>query len=159
MGVMTPGVPHVSGRVQRRVRRYVPGMPQAAGHDDSRPVGRELTGVQLAAGAVRFLAELASLAALVTWGVHGVGGALGWVLAIAAPLLFAAVWGAFLAPRAPRRLHDPARLAAEVVLFGVAAIALFAAELPAAGAVYAVVAILGILLVRWGPGATPEGVA
>ena len=42
------------------------------------------------------------------------------------------------------------------MLFGVAAIALFAADLPVAGAVYAVVAILGIVLVRWGPGATPE---
>ena len=134
-------------------------MPDAAPADDRSPVGRELTGAQLAAGAVRFLAELASLAALVTWGVHGVGGALGWVLGIAAPVLFAAVWGAFLAPRAPRRLHDPARLVAEVVLFGLAAIALFAADLPLAGAVYAVVAVLGIVLVRWGPGATPDGVA
>ena len=134
-------------------------MPEAAGPDDARRVGRGLSGAQLAAGAVRFAAELASLAALITWGVHGVGGALGWVLAIAAPALFAAVWGAFLAPRAPRRLHDPARLLAEVVLFGLAAIALFAADLPVLGAIYAVLAVLGIVLVRWGPGATPDDLA
>ena len=134
-------------------------MPEAAEPEDARRVGRELTGAQLAAGAVRFAAELASLAALITWGLHGVGGALGWVLAIAAPALFAVVWGAFLAPRAPRRLHDPARLVAEVVLFGLAAIALFAADLPVLGAIDAVVAVLGIVLVRWGPGATPVGVA
>jgi hypothetical protein len=134
-------------------------VPGTARHDDSGRVGRGLTGAQLAAGAVRFLAELASLAALVAWGVHGVGGALGWVLGIAAALLFAAVWGALLAPRAPRRLHVPARLVAEVVLFGLAAIALVAADLPARGVLYAVVALLGIGLVRFGPGATPDGVA
>ncbi len=134
-------------------------MPETAGPDDARRVGRELSGAQLAAGAVRFAAELASLAALVTWGVHGVGGALGWVLAIAAPTLFVVVWGAFLAPRAPRRLRDPARLVAEVVLFGLAALALVAADLPVLGAIYAVVAVLGIVLVRWGPGATPDDLA
>ena len=134
-------------------------MPEAAEPEDARRVGRELTGAQLAAGAVRFAAELASLAALITWGLHGVGGAVGWLLAIAAPALFAVVWGAFLAPRAPRRLHDPARLVAEVVQFGLAAIALFAADLPVLGAIDAVVAVLGIVLVRWGPGATPDGVA
>ena len=108
---------------------------------------------------MRFAAELASLAALFTWGVHGVGGA---------P---AGCW------RSPRRRcssssgapswrrerraasHDPARLVAEVVLFGLAALALVAADLPVLGAIYAVAAVLGIVLVRWGPGATPDDLA
>lgn len=71
--------------------------------------------------AIRFLAELGMLVCL------GVGGwqrgdsllgsaVLGGVLPVAA----AAVWGRWVAPRAPRRLRDPARLGVELALFAAA---------------------------------------
>jgi len=71
--------------------------------------------------ALRFLAELLLLTS------YGVGGwALGdtvrnlasaLALAIALPLLVALVWGRWVAPRASRRLPDPARLGVELLLF------------------------------------------
>jgi hypothetical protein len=74
---------------------------------------------------LRFLLELAALVALVGWGlglhaslplrvVAGIGAALG----------FAAVWGVFIAPKARRRLRDPAKVVLELVLFGAAALSL-----------------------------------
>jgi hypothetical protein len=84
----------------------------------------------------------------------GAGGAVGWsvwlqvVLAIAAPCVVAAVWGAWLAPRARRRLADPARLALEVVLFLAGGLALLAAGQPELGAALAVLGVVNAVLVR-----------
>ncbi len=49
---------------------------------------------------VRFLLELAALAALAFWGLHAATDMLGLVLCIAAPLLFAVLWGLFAAHKA-----------------------------------------------------------
>lgn len=85
----------------------------------------------------RFLLELCALAALAFWGFATADGILlGLVLGLGAPALFALLWGAYVAPKAPYRLDDPPRLMLEVVVFGFAAVAL-----AAAGAV-----ILGLLL-------------
>ena len=40
-----------------------------------------------------------------------------WPLAVLAPAAAAVAWGRWLAPRAPRPLHDPRRLGLEVALF------------------------------------------
>ena len=83
-----------------------------------------LTGPGLLVDAGRFASELGMLAAL---GVGGwtagapAGVGVGVLLAAALPLLAAVVWGRWVAPRASRRLPDPARLGVEVVLFGAAA--------------------------------------
>lgn len=70
---------------------------------------------------VRFLSELGMLAALAYSGWHlADGGATGLLLAIVLPISAAAVWGGFIAPRAPRRLRDPVRFGVEVLLFGLA---------------------------------------
>jgi hypothetical protein len=58
----------------------------------------ELRGSTLA---VRFLCELSMLAALAFWGFQVGDGVGAWMLGIGAPLLAAAVWGAFVAPKAP----------------------------------------------------------
>jgi hypothetical protein len=80
---------------------------------------------------VRFLLELCALAAL---------GVCGWqvpdqivasvLLAIAAPLLAAAVWGRWVAPKAGHRLDDPARLGVELLVFGAAVVGLLVADQP-----------------------------
>ena len=102
-----------------------------------------------AADLLRFLLELALLAAVAFAG--GTVGSAVWLriaLAIAAPCFVAAVWGTWLAPRAARRLTDPARLALEVVLFGAGGLALLAAGQAALGVALAVLGIVNALLVR-----------
>jgi len=67
---------------------------------------------------VRFLSELALLGG-VAWLGALIGGG-GWpsvLLAVVGGLAVAVLWGFLMAPRAARRLRDPARLVVEVVLF------------------------------------------
>ena len=82
------------------------------------------------------------------------------MLAIAAPLAAAAVWGRYAAPRSPRRLPRARRVVLESCVFAVAAVALAAAGAPLLAAVFAaLVALDTVLLLRWesqertGPGA------
>ena len=72
--------------------------------------------------ALRFVLELAALAALAYWG-WGVT----WVLAIAAPAAWIALWATFGSPKARVTLPTPQRIVFEAVVFGVAAVALWAA--------------------------------
>jgi hypothetical protein len=73
----------------------------------------------------RFCLELCAVAALGYWGFWASDSAVAeWLLGVGAPLLFAMLWGALVAPRAPRRLADPARVGVEIVVFALAAIGL-----------------------------------
>lgn len=68
---------------------------------------------------LRFLAELGMLACLGLAGWHlGDSWVASLALAVGLPLVAALVWGRWVAPRASRRLPDPARLVLEVSLFG-----------------------------------------
>jgi hypothetical protein len=61
---------------------------------------------------VRFACEIAAVVAFVWWG---------WpVLGIVVGAIVIVVWGAFVAPKATRRLADPARAVLELVIFGAA---------------------------------------
>jgi Protein of unknown function (DUF2568) len=71
---------------------------------------------------LRFFLELAALAALAYWG-WGVT----WVLAVAAPAAWIALWATFGSPKARVSLSMPQRIAFEAVVFGAAAVALWAA--------------------------------
>jgi len=62
-----------------------------------------------------------------------------------------AVWGAFVAPRARRRLRDPARFAVELVIFAAATAALVAVDQVVLAVVYAVVAVATAALARVWP--------
>ena len=98
---------------------------------------------------VRFLLELAMLVAL-GW----VGGEIGssWVvralLAIAFPLVAAGVWGMFIAPKAPRRLADPAKLVVELGLFAAAVVGLALVGHPVLAAVLGVVFVVNSVVLR-----------
>ena len=72
-----------------------------------------------------FVLELAALAALAYWG-WGVA----WELAIAAPAAWIVLWAVFGSPRAKVKLSASRHLAFEVVMFGSAAVALWAAGQP-----------------------------
>jgi hypothetical protein len=103
---------------------------------------------------MRFLTELALIAVLV-WA--GLGASLPLagriVIAVAAPGLAMVIWGLWMAPRARRRLADPLRLAAELVLFAVAAAALALTGPVLAAVVFAVIAMgVAILLRTVAPG-------
>jgi uncharacterized membrane protein len=87
---------------------------------------------------LRFLLELALLAAVSYWGRRAQGAA----LAIVMPVVFAAVWGAFLSPKAKVALPQEARLALELVVFALAAAGLFAAGATALGVAFAAVVVV-----------------
>jgi hypothetical protein len=108
-----------------------------------------MTALRAASLAVRFVLELGALAALAWWG-SGTGSSVmvNVVLGLGLPLLMAAVWGAFVAPKARRRLPDPERLLVEVVIFGAATLALAASGAVVLGAVFGVLAFATCLLVR-----------
>jgi hypothetical protein len=72
--------------------------------------------------ALRFFLELAALAALAYWG-WGVT----WVLAIAAPATWIALWATFGSPKARVNLPPAWRIVFEAIVFGAAAAALWAA--------------------------------
>jgi hypothetical protein len=77
--------------------------------------------------ALRFVLELAALAALAYWGaVTPDNTVLKVVLAVGAPLLAALVWGAFVSPKARFVVAPHWRMLAEVLVFGAAAAALYA---------------------------------
>lgn len=83
-----------------------------------------------------------------------VGGEIGssWVvsvpLAIAFPLVAAVVWGMVIAPKAPRRLTDPAKLLVELVLFSAAVVGLAVVGHPVLAAVLAVVFAVNTAVLR-----------
>ena len=87
---------------------------------------------------VRFVLELCLLAAWAVVGWH-LGGAvvLRVLLAVLLPAAAATAWGLWVAPRATRRLDDPARLGVEVVLFAGAAAGLALAGWPLWGVLLA----------------------
>ena len=90
----------------------------------SEPTPR-LSGVAGVVLTVRFLSELGLLGGLALAGSRlGGGVALAIVDAVLLPLAAAAVWGMFIAPRARRRLPEPARFLVEFALFAATGVVL-----------------------------------
>jgi hypothetical protein len=95
---------------------------------------------------LRFLLELAALAAVAYWGFHEFGGVVQWVIGLGGPLLLAAVWGRFMSPKASHPTVDPVRLVIEVLVFGAGVAALFAAGAAVLGAIFAALAAVHLAL-------------
>jgi len=75
---------------------------------------------------VRFLLELCILAIFGYWGFQtGSNTFMKILLGLGAPILFAMVWGTFLAPKSPMRLHEPWLFLLELVVFGLTCLALY----------------------------------
>jgi Protein of unknown function (DUF2568) len=94
---------------------------------------------------LRFACELAALVAVAWWG---------WtvspVLGVAFPLLVAVVWGAWIAPKARRRLPDPGRLGLEALVFAAATASFAGVGEPVVAAVFAAASCVTALLVpKW----------
>ena len=97
--------------------------------------------------ALMFLLELCMLAALGYWGFTlDQGLTIRVSVGLGAPLLAAVVWGMLLAPKASNPLQEPWHLLLELLIFGLAIAALYAAEQPrlalAFGSVYAINVVL-----------------
>lgn len=101
---------------------------------------------------LRFLLELGALVALGWWGWGAADATLVRVaLAVAGPVLAAALWGAFVAPRARRRLPDPLRLVPELAVFGSGTAALWAGGATTLAWAYGAAVVVSIaLMFAWG---------
>ncbi|HJZ49798.1 MAG TPA: YrdB family protein [Roseiflexaceae bacterium] len=107
---------------------------------------------KLANLALRFLLELCALAALGYWGFQtGQTLTLKIVLAIAAPLVAAVVWGMFIAPRAAVPVPVWLWLLLQAAVFGCAAAGLVVTGHSTLAGVFLLIVLLnGILLYIWG---------
>jgi hypothetical protein len=92
---------------------------------------------------VRFACELAILVAFVWWGWPFVG-----FFAAAAAVV---VWGAFIGPKARRRLPDPARFVLELALFATAMAAFVDVGQTELAAGFGLAAVVTAALVRVWP--------
>ena len=89
---------------------------------------------------VRFACEIAAVVGVVWWG---------WpVLGIVAGAVVILLWGAWVAPKAKRRLTDPARFVLELVIFGAATAAFVSVGQTLVGIVFAVAAVVSGALSR-----------
>jgi hypothetical protein len=94
----------------------------------------------------KFLLELAALASFAYWGASIGSGATSVVIAIAAPILAAVLWGRFAAPNSPRRLPTSQRVPFEMIVFALAALALIASGATLVAALFVAAAIVNALL-------------
>ena len=96
---------------------------------------------------LRFILEVAVLVALAIWGFGSSDSLIvQLLLGLGVPVLAMAVWGAFISPKASRRLDDPVRVGIEVVIFGLGTVALVAAGLPLPGLLLAAAAAISLVL-------------
>jgi hypothetical protein len=94
-----------------------------------------------------FLLELVALAIFGVWGFTiGDSTLVKILLGVGAPVLMIVVWGMFMAPRSARRLQDPWHLIFEIVIYGLAGLALLSLARTDLALVWGVVVILNILL-------------
>ena len=100
----------------------------------------------------RFILEIVVLVALLLWGFSASDEpVVQLILGLGAPAIAIAVWGTFVAPKATRRLDDPARLGLEIVVFGAGVLAFIASGRLEVGILLAVAAALSlVLMVLWG---------
>lgn len=99
--------------------------------------------------AVRFLLELAALAAMAYWGWSQHSGPLRFLFAIGVPVLAAILWFGFAVPEDPSRsgkapvpVPGTVRIVLELAIFGFAAWALYDAGKPTVGIILAIAVII-----------------
>jgi hypothetical protein len=73
---------------------------------------------------IKFLIELAAVAAFAYWGASAASGTFAVLLAVAVPAAMVVIWAAFAAPNSARRLRTAVRVPLELTVFALAALAL-----------------------------------
>ena len=97
--------------------------------------------------ALRFLVEIAALLAVGYWAFHNHSSwAAKLILGIGGPLLIAAAWAIWMAPRSPRRAAEGMCAVIEVVIFGLSTAALAASTGAALAVVFAAIAAANAVL-------------
>lgn len=96
-----------------------------------------MTGIALG---LKFVCELLAFGALAYWGSKTGGPAANVVLGLGAPLAAIFIWAQWCAPKAPKRLRNPALTVVEMSIFLIAAVVMFVAIAPWLGIVFALVA-------------------
>jgi hypothetical protein len=98
-----------------------------------------------------FFLELAMLTAFGYWGFYGDKSVLAkWLLGVGLPLLTIVVWGMFLAPKAAYRLGSISGNLLSLILFLLAAIALFYTQHTLLAIVFASIAFVNrVLILLW----------
>ena len=96
--------------------------------------------------ALKFVLELAALAAFGIWGASIADGPAAVLLAIGLPIVVAALWGTLAAPRARHRLPLRLRAPFELGVFALASIALWQAGSGVAAAAFAAIAVVNAML-------------
>ena len=126
-----------------------PGGPRPAGTGPTAPGWQRALppGLHAVNEGLAFLLELLALSGLAWWGADA-GGGLGTkiLLGAGAPILAAVAWGMFAAPRARFRLPLAAVLAVKVIVFGLAAVGVYAIGQPGFAIAFAVVALINTAL-------------
>lgn len=84
--------------------------------------------------AIRFLCELAAVAAVVWWGWPWAG--------IVGGIAVVVVWGLLIGPKARRRLADPSRLLVELAIFAAATVGFWSVGQHVGAIVFAVAAVV-----------------
>ena len=98
--------------------------------------------------ALAFFLELAMLAGFGYWGFSGDKSFLmKWLIGLGLPVVVAIVWGMFFAPKAGHRLKITSGALLSLILFLLAATALFSAQQPVLAIVFAVTAVVNRALV------------
>jgi hypothetical protein len=99
---------------------------------------------------LRFLLELAALAAFGYWGFQsGINPALRWLLGLGLPLIVALLWGLLAAPAAPFRLTGLWYYLFQALVFGGAVLALWASGRTMLALSFGVVVTVNILLLAY----------
>lgn len=116
-----------------------------------------MVAVKMANLGLRLLVELGALVAVGYWGFH-TGGAIATKigLGLGAPLLLAVVWGVVMAPTSSRRAPEPWYTVLEIIIFGLASVALVFAGQPILALVFGVVAAINAALCKLWRDALPD---
>jgi hypothetical protein len=97
--------------------------------------------------AFRFLLEICALIALGYWGfLIGKGNEMKILLGIGFPILNGLIWGGFGSPNAKVKLSMPLHILLELIVFGIPAIALYAAGKPQIAWIYGICVVINRLL-------------
>ena len=96
--------------------------------------------------ALKFLLEIAALAAFAYWGANTGEMPLSLLLAIVTPVAAAVAWGRFAAPKSERRLPLQPRIRFELTVFTAAVLALLAAGAPDLAVAMSALVILNAVL-------------
>jgi len=95
---------------------------------------------------LKFLLEIAGLAAFAYWGATTGEMPVSLLLAIATPAAAAVAWAIYAAPKSKRRLPLQPRIRFELTFFTAAMLALLAADVPTAAAILSAMVILNAAL-------------